>query len=72
MKSIKLVLFLGPFLLAHAACEKCYECTGDLPVFFNGQQVSSTEITQDFCDNGPTAKAQKEAYEEEGYVCVEQ
>lgn len=68
---IKTILFSAIIAISFAACEKCYECTGELPVFFNGVQVSSTEVTQNFCDKGFNAKAQKEAYESEGYVCKE-
>lgn len=53
------------------ACEKCYECTGDIPIFVNGQEVGSTEFSDSFCDKGSQAKSKVEAYESEGYTCVE-
>lgn len=72
MKKTYSILIVITASILFMSCKKCYECTGNIPVFFNDQEVGSTEISQEFCENGPLAKAQKEAYEEEGYICVEQ
>lgn len=70
---MKVVLMMVCVSILAIGCEKCYECTADLPVFLaNGQPTGLTmEYTDDFCGRKPVTKPKVDGYEELGYVCTE-
>lgn len=70
---MKKTLFLTGLvsLLGFSSCEKCFDCKGKLPIYTNGQVVGEVEDEQSFCGKGANVEANRDAYEQEGYTCVE-
>ena len=67
MKFLDSIVVLG--IIALSSCERCYVCTGDIPVFVNGVESGTVESRQEFCESGLNAQDELDAYESEGYVC---
>lgn len=71
MKSFLALLIICCFYFG--SCSRCYECTADLPIYFNDSIIGTTPHSEEFC--GYDARVKATALEEEpetDYECEKQ